>query len=148
MSGLRDGLDVGRLGSDAVEDALFASAPWMRGGVAWSGPIVVLVDENTASASEQVAAMLRDGGVATLVGRHTVGSGCGFMGEETPIVLPRTKLAVRAPNCVRLRADGTDEVMGLEPDRRVRAGSDDLVGRAREIVDAIDDVVAKSDRHE
>jgi hypothetical protein len=32
------------------------------------------------------------------------------------LVLPHSRLAFNIPNCVRLRADGTDEVAGVAPD--------------------------------
>jgi hypothetical protein len=38
------------------------------------------------------------------------------MVNDNPIVLPNSRRAFRIPNCVRLRADGTDEVAGVAPD--------------------------------
>jgi len=42
---------------------------------AWNGPLVVLVDEGTAGACEVLAAALRDGRSAPIVGRRTWGDG-------------------------------------------------------------------------
>jgi hypothetical protein len=54
-----------------------------------------------------------------VVGVHTLGLGCGSMVESAPVTLPHSRLSFRIPNCVRLRADGTDEVAGIAPDLRV-----------------------------
>jgi hypothetical protein len=86
----------------------------MRG--AWNGPVYLLTDAGTASASEMFAALMRDRGVAKTVGVHTLGLGCGSMVESAPVTLPHSHLSFRVPNCVRLRADGTDEVAGIAPD--------------------------------
>lgn len=43
--------------------------------VAWAGPLVVLIDSETASSSEFLAAALRDTGRATFVGTRTFGKG-------------------------------------------------------------------------
>jgi hypothetical protein len=47
--------------------------------------------------------------------------GCGFMTSSEPLRLPNLGLAIRMPNCVRLRADGSDEVAGIRPDVPVLA---------------------------
>ena len=62
------------------------------------------------------AALMRDRGIAKTVGIHTLGLGCGSMTESAPLTLPHSRLSFRVPNCVRLRADGTDEVAGVAPD--------------------------------
>ncbi|PTT58952.1 hypothetical protein DBR34_16650 [Stenotrophomonas sp. HMWF003] len=51
-----------------------------------------------------------------MVGSTTGGYGCGFMSPPPPRVLPHSQLRMRIPNCVRLRADGSDEVAGISPD--------------------------------
>jgi len=48
--------------------------------------------------------------------------GCGFVVGGPPMVLPHARLAITVPNCVRLRADGTDEVAGVNPDLPLEAG--------------------------
>jgi hypothetical protein len=38
------------------------------------------------------------------------------MTAARPIVLPHSGLRVHIPDCVRLRADGSDEISGIAPD--------------------------------
>jgi Peptidase family S41 len=79
-------------------------------------PVTVLVDGDTASSAEYFAAMLQDNKAARLVGQLTVGAGCGFTNGGIPTVLKHSGARVRLPDCMRLRADGTDEVSGITPD--------------------------------
>lgn len=44
-----------------------------RLGTSWNGPMVLLIDENSASASEIVAGAIRDHKRGTLIGRHSYG---------------------------------------------------------------------------
>lgn len=43
------------------------------GRLLWNKPVIMLINESSASASEILAGALRDNGIATLVGRHTFG---------------------------------------------------------------------------
>ena len=115
MSGALDYVKPGTIDASAVR-ALYwpAIADSLRG--AWIGSTYVLTDANTGSAAEMFTALMRDRGIAKIIGTRTLGSGCGFMVNDAPIVLPHTRRAFRIPNCVRLRADGTDEVAGVTPD--------------------------------
>jgi len=87
----------------------------------WSGPLAVLVDGRTASASEAFAATLRDGDAARLVGERTLGAGCGYTNGGIPLRLAHSGLEVKAPDCSRLRRDGTNEIDGLVPDHPLPA---------------------------
>ena len=93
-------------------------------------PLFVLVDAGTASASEYFAAVLQDSNAARIVGTRTMGAGCGYLDGGGEFVLPRTKLRVRAPNCVRTRKDGTNERAGIRPDVELTSSSGN--DRARE----------------
>ena len=83
---------------------------------AYRGPLAVLVDGNTASAAELFAATLQDNRRATIIGSPTFGSGCGYTNGGIAIRLARSGATLRVPDCVRYRADGTNEVDGVEPD--------------------------------
>lgn len=82
----------------------------------WTGPLFVLADGGSASATEAFVAMLRDNGAATVIGERTYGAGCGFLDGGLPLVLPNSGLEVWMPDCARFRIDGTNEIEGIEPD--------------------------------
>lgn len=83
---------------------------------AWTGPVYVLTDSRSYSSAEMFAAVMQDNHVARLIGARTGGDGCGFMVSTPPTVLTHSRLRFRMPNCMRLRADGTNEVAGVSPD--------------------------------
>ena len=99
--------------------SVFAAAdPPMRivGEGDWQGPLLVLMDGGTASASEDFVAWMKDNRAATLIGARTYGAGCGYVdgGTRTRLrVLPRD---VRMPNCARFLKEGTNEIEGIAPD--------------------------------
>lgn len=114
-SGALEFAERGRFAPQAAHALYWAShGDEFRG--AWDGPTYVLTNGGTGSAAEMFAALIRDRGVATIVGTRTFGLGCGFLLNDAPFVLPRSHLAFSIPNCVRLRADGTDDVAGVVPD--------------------------------
>ncbi|MFZ6741651.1 S41 family peptidase [Undibacterium sp. JH2W] len=82
----------------------------------WTGLVYVLTDRGVGSAAEAFVAIMKDNGVAKTIGTITGGSGCGNMQAIRPITLPHSKLSFQAPDCVRLRKDGSDEVMANIPD--------------------------------
>ena len=83
---------------------------------AWRGPLAILVDGGTASAAELFAATLQDNRRATVVGAPTHGSGCGYTSGGIAIRLAASGARLKLPDCVRYRADGSNEVEGVEPD--------------------------------
>jgi hypothetical protein len=78
--------------------------------------LMVLVDQGTWSSAEYFAAMLRDNNAATIVGEPTGGAGCGYTNGGIQTFLKNSLARVKIPDCVRLRADGTNEVAGITPD--------------------------------
>lgn len=85
----------------------------------WTGPLYVLADAGSASATEAFVAMLEDNEAATVLGERTYGAGCGYTDGGLPIELPNSGLVVWMPDCVRFRIDGTNEIEGIEPDVNV-----------------------------
>ena len=86
-----------------------------REGV-YSGQLMILADQGTWSSAEYFAAMLRDNNAATIIGEPTGGAGCGYTNGGIQTFLKNSRARVKIPDCVRLRADGTNEVAGITPD--------------------------------
>jgi hypothetical protein len=82
----------------------------------YRGPLFVLMDDNTASAAEQLVNRLKMAGRGVLLGRRTLGAGCGYTNGGLDVVLGRSRLRVRMPDCVRYLASGDNEVAGIAPD--------------------------------
>ena len=111
---------------------------------AWTGPAYAVTDTHTYSAAEQFAASFQNNRIGKTVGEHTAGDGCGFVADLPPLVLPNSHLAFRMPNCVRLRADGTDEVAGVAPDLPVTPLKDESPrARAARLAETIADDLLK-----
>ncbi|HTA40174.1 MAG TPA: S41 family peptidase [Candidatus Acidoferrales bacterium] len=106
----------GSLPDNPARQYLFAPSRFTYREGTWNEPLIVLVDNDTASAAERFAAMLQDAGAATIVGVPTNGAGCGFTDGGIPNVLDHSGASVRMPDCVQYRADGTDAVAGITPD--------------------------------
>ncbi|HEX8262118.1 MAG TPA: S41 family peptidase [Allosphingosinicella sp.] len=87
----------------------------MAGEGAWSGPLLVLIDGDTASASEDFVAWMKDNRAATLIGARTFGAGCGYVDGGTRTRLRAIPRDVRMPNCARFLKDGTNEIEGVAP---------------------------------
>ncbi len=85
-------------------------------------PLVVLVNEYSASASELVAGALRDNGEAKLVGAQTFGKGVGQSFVPIPSVqglLRVTSAKNTSPNGIWV-GDGSTNKIGLKPDIEVK----------------------------
>jgi C-terminal processing protease CtpA/Prc len=106
-------------------------------------PLYVLVDKDTWSAAEYFAALLQDNHAATIVGELTGGAGCGYTNGGIPTQLKNSKAEVQMPDCVRLRADGSDEVSGITPDVLVPwAKRDSAYQRVRKLMTTLN-IVAR-----
>jgi C-terminal processing protease CtpA/Prc len=60
--------------------------------------------------------MLQDNHAAVVMGATTVGAGCGHTNGGAPTTLKNSGSILELPDCARLRADGSNEVMGIQPD--------------------------------
>ena len=79
-------------------------------------PLTVLVDGGTGSAAEYFAAMLQDNEAATIAGLPSRGLGCGHTNGGIFVNLPNSHGRLALPDCARMRADGSNEVLGVMPD--------------------------------
>ncbi len=95
-------------------------------------PVVVLVDQDTASASEIVTAALQDHHRATVVGTHTFGKGVFQEVEELPNggALDITVGEYFTPNGRNLGGGGVKQGAGITPDVLVPHGVDSDHGLA------------------
>ncbi len=82
----------------------------------WRGPLIVLIDDDTASSAEAFTAVLQDNHAALVIGTVSAGAGCGHTDGGEPIKLRHSGAVLALPDCVYLRADGTNEVRGVVPD--------------------------------
>ncbi len=102
------------------------------GAIPSSIPMVVLVDADTASASEIVTAALQDHRRATVVGTHTFGK--GVFQEETPLsnggALDITVGEYYTPNGRNLGGGGIKQGAGVEPEVKIAHGVDTPYGLA------------------
>ena len=102
------------------------------GAISTSIPLVVLVDGNTASASEIVTAALQDHRRATVVGTHTFGK--GVFQEEEPLsnggALDITVGEYFTPDGRNLGGGGVKQGAGITPEVPVASGVDTPRGLA------------------
>jgi Peptidase family S41 len=111
-----DYLKPGVVADGQIAKRLHWPAEYVQFWGTWTGPTYVLTNNRTYSSAEMFAAILQNNHAARIIGAQTGGDGCGFIDGPEPVTLPNSQLRFRIPNCVRLRADGTDEVAGVKPD--------------------------------
>ncbi|RUT25731.1 hypothetical protein C0V97_10050 [Asaia sp. W19] len=114
--GYSAGLARNALGDSKAATALSSASTVQSFVGSWTGPTYVLADQRSYSSAEMFAAVMQDNRIAKLVGNRTGGDGCGFMTKSDPIILRHSRLRFRVPNCMRLRAKGTNEEAGIVPD--------------------------------
>lgn len=102
----------------------------------WTGPLFVLVDRGTGSASEDFIVWLKENQVAVVLGEQTAGAGGGYVNGEGRIRLKSGFFDVMAPNCARFLADGTNEIEGIKPDISFNMKSIDKEKLAHELMKA------------
>lgn len=96
----------------------------------WRGPLVLLVNHGTASASEDFVVALHDGAGAVVMGERTYGAGCGYTSGGIGFRLRQSGLDVAMPDCARIRRGGENEVSGIEPSIPLTEMTADAVMRA------------------
>jgi hypothetical protein len=82
----------------------------------WRGPVLMLIDGGTASASEDFVAWLKENGVAKVLGARTYGAGCGYVDGGTVTRFRAMPYQVKMPNCARFLRSGENEIDGIPPD--------------------------------
>lgn len=96
-----------------------------KGGIAEDIPVVLLVNKNTASASEVVTGALRDYGIATIVGTNTYGKGVAqstYKIRSTDGALKLTIDSFYTPNGENINK------VGIKPDYEVELTEEDIKG--------------------
>ncbi len=113
---------VSTRGRNPLADSSFTATPGdrMRGA-----PVVVLVDAGSASASEVLAAALRDNKRAQVVGSRTFGKGSvqTIMPLDNGDAIKLTTARYYTPNGVSIQARGIDPDVVLKPDGGANPGS-------------------------
>lgn len=109
----------------------------LQGEGAWDGPLAVLVDGGTASASEDLVVWLKESGAASILGERTYGAGCGYVNGGAPAHLAPIGWTVQMPNCARFLSDGTNEVEGIAPDVAVPIRQGDAPARLAALMAAL-----------
>lgn len=142
-TGVLDAADPEELRGKAWAADVFSPMQFPYSEGVWRGPLIVLVDGETWSAAEEFAAVLQDNNAAIIMGEPTGGAGCGHTDGGTPTVLNNSRAVMSVPDCARIRADGSNEVRGIEPDVLVAfRHSDGPHDRARAFAQKLSDAVA------
>ncbi len=115
-TGLVGASPAGALSGRDWSPYIFSPAQYPYHDHVWTGPLIVLVDQETWSAAEEFAALLQDNRAAIVLGARSGGAGCGHTDGGTPTILSHSGAVLQLPDCVRLRADGSNEVRGIVPD--------------------------------
>lgn len=82
----------------------------------YEGPLYILVNDGTASASEDLVGRYKDSRAGKIIGSRTHGSGCGFTNGGILHKLSYSGVVVKVPDCARYSRSGINEVLGIVPD--------------------------------
>ncbi|HEX7861119.1 MAG TPA: S41 family peptidase [Verrucomicrobiae bacterium] len=88
----------------------------LQGRGVWNGPLAVLTDRRSASATEELVTWLKDNKKAVIAGERTFGAGCGYVDGGSAIALNAANLHIMVPNCSRYTSEGVNEIEGIAPD--------------------------------
>lgn len=114
----------------------------LQGKGIWTGPLLILADKDTGSASEDFVAWLQQNGIATVIGERTAGAGCGYVNGGTRTQFRASRFDARMPNCARFLDNGRNEIEGLQPDVEIAMHLED----AQQQADALAAALGKTGR--
>lgn len=124
---------------------VFSPAQYAYHDSVWDGLLLVLTDQETWSAAEEFAAVLQDNKAAIVIGARSGGAGCGYTYGGTPTKLANSGAVLKLPDCVRFRADGSNEVGGIIPDEPVALRANDgLRLRAKLIAERLPHAISRA----
>jgi hypothetical protein len=147
-SSLLDSADPATLNGKPWASLVFSPAQYPYAEGIWRGPLIILVDGGTGSAAEEFTALLQDDRAAVILGAPTAGAGCGYTDGGTPTRLKNSGGVLWVPDCARFRADGSNEVMGIQPDILVGLRSEDGPHRAAlRVAAALPDAIRRALHH-
>lgn len=124
---------------------VFSPAQYPYHDSVWDRPLIVLTDQETWSAAEEFAAVLQDNKAAVVLGARSGGAGCGYTYGGTPTKLANSGAMLKLPDCVRFRADGSNEVRGIIPDEPVGLRANDgLQLRAKLVAERLPAAISRA----
>lgn len=109
----------------------------LQGKGVWTGPLLILADRNTGSASEDFVAWLQQNRIATVMGNRTAGAGCGYVNGGTRTQFRASPFDAMMPNCARYLDNGRNEIEGLTPDVELPMQEDDAGKQAEALAAAL-----------
>ena len=144
-SGMINSADPAQLRGKPWAATVFTPMQYRYREAVWHGPLIVLVDGESWSASEEFAAVLQDNHAALVIGEPTGGAGCGHTDGSESEVLKNSGGKLDLPDCARIRADGSNEVRGILPDLPIGWGRHDGPQlRAASLSVKLPEVIAKA----
>jgi hypothetical protein len=137
----------GEIADPEISRLLFGASSYVYKEGVYAGKLFVLIDQKTASSAEAFTSLLRDNGAATVLGQPSMGAGCGYTNGGIETVLKNSGARVRMPDCVRFRADGSNEVAGITPDILIPWRANDTpFQKTRRTLEALEKTLAKGGR--